>query len=214
MSARDHLSPPQVQMLVDTINSGGGFSIKAAGQGAGTYAENSFMVGVPGHGRDFPVGDTTVDDMHQFISDNDSVLRQPGMNMGGWQGSNPKRGSVDVAEAFPRVSWQAVVDAKTAAVQANQEAIGAVGTRRSPTEYQGDIKNPHYDAAAGHAGRAVQPHEQAWVNSPRATVVTGDRSKATLLQRDGDHQGATYRPAKEPQGKVARTTVKRAVPSQ
>lgn len=213
MAASDYLSQSQLQGLADIMNAGGGFSVKAVGEDAGKYAENSFMVGVPGHGRDFPVGDTKASDLGQFISDKEDILREPPMYMGGWRGGDPARGSVDVAKAFPRTSWDSVIAAKAAAIRGNQEAIGAVGTRESGTAYQGDIKNPYYTAGAGHAGREVQPHELAWVHSPVATIIRGDKDghtqKTSLVQRGGKHAPMVFRPASEPKGKMGNETFKR-----
>lgn len=59
---------------------------------------------------------------------------------GGWQGSDPVRASVDVSRKYGRTP-AGLTAARTAAIEANQEAIGELDPSGG---YVGDIPNPYY----------------------------------------------------------------------
>jgi hypothetical protein len=136
------ISRAQFQKLADVINTGGGFSHKVAGPQQGKKAADAYMVGMPGYGKDFePDQPVSGADLEQFAQEEQSVLSQPEIYMGGWQGADPVRASVDISQRFDRSLTGSLVSARVAATTANQEAIGEVDKRGG---YVGDIVNPYY----------------------------------------------------------------------
>lgn len=149
------ISQEQFQKLADKINVGGGFSHKVAGAvggplGRGERAKHGYMVGMPGYGKDFPVDQpVTGAELEQHAVGHQSLLSAPDVFMGGWQGRDPTRASVDASVRFDR-SASGLVDAREAATLSNQEAIGEVGFRGG---YVGDVPNPYYRSERGHQQR-------------------------------------------------------------
>lgn len=210
MPAHEHISQEQVGELAGTLNQGGGFSVKAVGPGAGMQATDGYMVGIPGYGRDFPVGDTDPADINKYINDYHDLLAQHDIFLGGWQGSNPKRGSVDVSRRFGReMGWSGVMAAKRAAVQGNQEAIGVVGTPKSPSGYLGDIKNPNYDPTGGHEERGLSQADEDWVKQGWVTIQTGSEAQprvTRMARRSSAEFGNTTRMPGGPVRRAGRRT--------
>jgi hypothetical protein len=186
---RDLVSSKQFQMLADTINKGRGFSHKVAGSDKGYKAKHGYMVGMPGLGKDFPAGAVSATDLEGFAASQKDVLSESDVYMGGWQGENPKRGSVDVSRRFDR-SESGLVSAREAASISNQEAIGEVGWRGG---YVGDISNPNYVESVGHNEKSqLNLFEDKWIHTgvsdPAATAAlrgAGKLSKAQYTYPDG-----------------------------
>jgi hypothetical protein len=167
------LSQQQLRALADTINTGGGFSVKAAGDDAGTNAADAYMVGVAGQQKDFPINQpVTVEDLDTFVTDRADILSAPGMHIGGWMGENPVRASVDVSQRFPRTQ-SGLEGARFAAAESNQEGIGNVDVDES---YVGTIDNPYYNAPAGQPEPRgmVTLFESDWASSGNVDPVARD----------------------------------------
>jgi hypothetical protein len=160
---RNILSSNQFDVLADTINTGGGFSVKVAGdQGVGQKAKDGYMVGMPGYGRDFSPGSVAGSDLESYAVENQDVLSEPDVYMGGWQGTDPIRGSVDASRRFDR-SASGIVGARDAAIVSNQEAIGEVDKRGG---YVGDINNPYYVSSVGHNEKSqINLFENRWIET-------------------------------------------------
>jgi hypothetical protein len=168
------ISQAQFQKLADKINLGGGFSHKVAGAvggplGRGERAKHGYMVGMPGYGKDFPVDQpVTGAELEQHAMGHQSILSDPDVFMGGWQGKDPTRASVDASVRFDR-SASGLVNAREAATLANQEAIGEVGFRGG---YVGETLNPYYRSERGHQQR-IDPtlFEYEWEQTGSADPV-------------------------------------------
>jgi len=140
------LSQAQLGALANTINTGGGFSVKAAGPGVGTSASDSYMVGIAGQQVDHPPNvPLAVSDMDKFVSDRAGMLAEPGVYMGGYQATDPVRASLDVSESFPRTE-EGLRSARFATAASNQESLGEVDPQGG---YVGSIDNPFYNYSAG-----------------------------------------------------------------
>lgn len=150
------ISQAQFQKLADKINVGGGFSHKVAGavggpSGRGERAKNAYLVGLPGHGEDFPIDElATGTGLEDYAVRHEQVLSAPNVVMGGWLGEDPTRVSLDATGLFDRSAPTSRVDSREAATLANQEAMGEVGFRGG---YVRSIPNPYYRSERGHQAR-------------------------------------------------------------
>ena len=161
------LSSRQFNALSRVINTGGGFSVKAIGSSAeepaGRRATSGYMVGMPGRGQDLSIGAVSGADIEGYVTAKTDLLSKPGMYLGGWQGQDPVRASVDIAKRFPRGKRGGLTGAKALAARSNQEAIGVVG----PTAgYEGEVMNPNYNPERGHSERPLSVKDAEWI-APR-----------------------------------------------
>ena len=145
--SRDALSRDQMGHLLRDQPEG--FSVKAYGPNTGEAASHGYMVATEGNGQDY-APKASVDQGMDFIASREGVLRQSGAYFGGYQGSEPERTALDVSEKYDP-TFTGHVTAGHQAMALNQESYGRL---REPTDYT-DIPNPHYQAGAGHAHRAV-----------------------------------------------------------
>lgn len=150
------ISQEQFQKLADKINDRQGFSHKVAGAvggplGRGERAKNAYLVGLPGHGEDFPIDElATGTGLEDYAVRHAQVLSAPNVVMGGYMGADPVRVSLDSSVLFDRSAPTSSVDSREAATLANQEDIGEVGFRGG---YVGSIPNPYYRSERGHQQR-------------------------------------------------------------
>ena len=147
------------RQLANTINEGGGFSVKAFGHDRGRRATSGYMVGQPSQGHDFPSGDVHPRELEMYTVSKVDHLEKPDHFLGGWQGEDPVRASVDVAKRFPMGQAGSRSRAKMSAASSNQEAVGMVD---AGGDYAGEIKNPNYVKDRGHGYRTPTVKDARW----------------------------------------------------
>lgn len=189
------LSHGQLGHLAKTINSGGGFSVRAAGADRGRRATSGYMVGQPGMGVDYPAGDIHPGHIASFAIARRNELAKPDHFLGGWQGENPVRGSLDVAKRFPTGQRGSLSKAKLSAAKSNQEGIGIVD---AAGDYGGTINNPNYVEGRGHGSRTVTLRDASWA-FPKSTGPRQPSSNRTMVSRvsargEGRPAGPLQRP--------------------
>ncbi len=170
------ISNKDLKTAVGAANAGGGFSVRAYGPQAGQMPDSAYMVGIPGYGEDFTPA-ATVAQARDFVRSRKNVLTRGDHFLGGWQGSNPQRTSLDVSRAFtPLSSKRAQMSARMLAVRGNQEAIGVVPEGGG---YAGEYGNPFYQPNALQAGREMTTAERSWATDPvkRQRVGSGSVTK-------------------------------------
>ena len=146
---RDSDSLSQAQMGHLLADNPYGFSVKAYGPDVGARASHGYMVATEGQGQDY-APKASVDDAMGFMSSREAVLRQPDKYLGGYQGEEPPRTALDVAQKHPD-TFTGHLGAANQAIKLNQESYGHLG---APDEYT-DLANPHYQPGAGHHARVV-----------------------------------------------------------
>lgn len=192
------LSTGQLGHLAKTINSGGGFSVKAAGADRGRRATSGYMVGQPGMGMDYPVGDIHPGHIASYAIARRDALAKPDHYLGGWQGEDPVRGSLDVAKRFPTGQRGSRSTAKLSAAKSNQEGIGIVDAQG---DYGGTINNPNYRKERGHGYRQPTLKDASWAfpatpeGQPRAQSSRRSTFHGSLPPRGEGRPAGPFRKA-------------------
>lgn len=176
------ISDKDLQTAIGAANAGGGFSVRAYGPKAGELAKDAYMVGIPGYGQDY-TPEVDLGQARKFVQTRRGVLSRTDHFLGGWQGSNPLRTTLDVSRSYsPLGGKHAEMRARLTAARGNQEAIGKVDPE---SQYAGNIYNPNYDPAVPQTMRTLTAADRSWAFEPIRRRLSAEESatKPRLMRK-------------------------------
>lgn len=95
------------------------------------------------------------------------ALSEPDVYLGGWQGEDPVRQSVDVSKAYNSRTAAGRYGGKLAAAETNQESVGVIKSG----EFVGELEYPYYRSGAPQTGRNPDLFDSAWASARAGSGV-------------------------------------------